>query len=208
MRVDARDAFYLHCPYTPKEELENTALLTRDEQKFLYALTMLYTEDNFFLYRTAIGAGIIAVASACYLFVNSLFDELLKRKKMNLLKQFQKKNAIELINGMVNRTAGRFLFYKRAYLLLLSGLAVHCYLTLKSRISLKLEKEAHETVSELGLSYTKSAVTYFQKCLEFHARLRVTGDATSEPISRYPLALTYGKKMDIYLDQLEKLHSS
>ena len=215
MRCDSRDAYYLHCTYPEKEKLEKLCLLTRDEQKFLYALTILYTEDNFFLHCAGIGTGLIGLTSAVYLFLRSMCNEYLRREKKNIAAKYKKLSS-EMIERMQGKSTRRLAFFKGSSFVLLSVLATYVYWEITGSLSRKLEKSAHETVSKLGPTYAKSGSTYYEKCQLIHAflssqgipKLNSSGEDMRTVLARYPRALTYEAKRAIYQNEVKQLESS
>lgn len=220
MRQNARDAFYIHCPYPKKDKLEKVCLLNRDEQKFLYALSILYTEDNFFLHRAALGSILIFGYAAVNLFTYEMVTEYLNRlvknteiKYQKLAKKHNYKTPIEeVIDKELVRKFRIVRFFQSCCFLLFTAAALKLYWLLRSRISKKLERSAHESVSSLGPVYAQSGNSYYEKCIVFNLFLRSLGfpyyteqgDLKKIAKEKYPRSLLITEKRQVYVNKLKE----
>lgn len=211
MRINARDAYYLHCPFPKKENLEQICLLTKAEQKFLYALSILYTEDNFFLHRTALGSVMIGATAAACLYVRHLTNEYMEKESLRLTAKFKKASS-EVIEKLQHATLRRVNFFRISSFLLIPIVAANIYWEITAALSRKLELTAHQTVAKLGPIYAQSGSDYYDKCVLFNSYLRSLGyphfteqgEEVSQVKQMYPRELTLKSKRQVYLDSLQQ----
>ncbi|KAH3719592.1 uncharacterized protein LOC127854847 [Dreissena polymorpha] len=220
MRQNARDVFYIHCMLEIKDHLIHTSLLERDEKKFLLAEAILYTEDNYILFRCLFGALLVATVSGIVHYIGAF-----AAKQLAMFS-----DVGPLIFSPDAIRAGLFRKERWSIHMLravhyLSVMSVVCtgvcvYWLGRGMYATRQEEKVVEQVTRLGPAYVKGGADYYNKrILTNKIRREVLnemllfdrdGNYSPERLGNryFPKTLPLTVKWQMYLDKLKQLNAA